>query len=54
MRSLSIIILLVFFSCSGSEESNQINISPQEMQEQLLEANKRALSVEKKTNSRVY
>lgn len=47
MRILSIIILLVFFSCSGSEDENQIKISPQELQEQLLEANKRALSVEK-------
>lgn len=47
MRILSIIILLVFFSCSGSEDKNQIKINPQELQEQLLEANKRALSVEK-------
>ncbi|MDF1672367.1 MAG: FKBP-type peptidyl-prolyl cis-trans isomerase [Vicingaceae bacterium] len=47
MRILSIIILLVFFSCSGSEDKNQIKLSPEELQEQLLEANKRALSLEK-------
>ena len=49
MRILVIIISLMFFSCSGSDDNNkQLDISPKELQEQLLMANKNALVVEKK------
>ena len=40
--------MFVLFSCSGNENNNHIKVSPQELQEQLLLANKNALSVEKK------
>ena len=48
MRIIIIVILFVLFSCSGNEDNNHIKVSPQELQEQLLLANKNALSVEKK------
>lgn len=50
MKNVLFIVAILFtiISCSGDKEPNFPKISPQELQEQLLQANKNALSLEKK------